>query len=130
MLSFRKKLMSQYHENFWMEGRRTEGWKNRQTIIHWTLLATAGNPKSNEVDCFFEFNIKHCFSFCLFPFHYLSQTMGLPIFICFLPLFCEIMHMRNNKKNSLLRCAYLKTKLEKHPYIKGTLISYGNLVTH
>ena len=41
MLSFRKKLMSQSRENFKMEG-----WKDRQTLIHRTLLAMAGGPKT------------------------------------------------------------------------------------
>ena len=38
---FHKKLTSQSQENF-----QTEGWKDRQTLIHMNLLATAFGPIS------------------------------------------------------------------------------------
>ena len=40
--AFKKKPMTQYQENFRMEDRRTEGWKDGQTRIHRTLLAMTG----------------------------------------------------------------------------------------
>ena len=53
MLSFRKKLMSQSQENFQPEGQKdgkTDGQKGGKmegrTLIHRTLLATAGGLKS------------------------------------------------------------------------------------
>ena len=44
--SLRKKILSQFQENWWKEGwkdRQTEG----QTLINWSLLIKVGSPTSN-----------------------------------------------------------------------------------